>query len=210
MPDPLGSLAYTWWFYAAAILGYLLGSVPFGLILSRLAGLGDIRKIGSGNIGATNVLRTGRYGIALATLLLDGGKGALAAVLANRYGTDMAVLAAGGCIVGHCFPLWLKFRGGKGVATGLGILLVLVPTVGALACLVWIVSILLFRYSSLAALLAVIVAPIASYWLATPQMVEVAGFIAILVTLRHYRNIVRLVKGEEDRVSLSRRAGNNQ
>ena len=116
-------------------LAYLLGSIPFGLILTRLAGLGDIRKVGSGNIGATNVLRTGNKLIALAVLLLDAGKGALAVLLAWQYGPDMAVFAAAGAVLGHCFPIWLKFRGGKGVATALGVLLALDFPVGAVACL---------------------------------------------------------------------------
>ncbi len=119
MPDPLGSFAYTWPFYAAGVFGYLLGSIPFGLILTKLAGLGDIRAIGSGNIGATNVLRTGNKKLAVATLILDGAKGAVAVLIAGIYGTDIAVLAAGGAMLGHCFPVWLKFKGGKGVATGL-------------------------------------------------------------------------------------------
>ena len=138
MPDPLGDFSYTWPFYAAALIGYLLGSIPFGLILTRLAGLGDIRRLGSGNIGATNVLRTGRKGLAAATLLLDGGKGAAAVLLGGLYGPDITVLAAGGALIGHCFPVWLKFRGGKGVAPALGIYLALAPPVGALVCLSWL------------------------------------------------------------------------
>ncbi|NBB83976.1 MAG: glycerol-3-phosphate acyltransferase, partial [Alphaproteobacteria bacterium] len=127
MPDPLGDLSYTWPFWAAAILGYLLGSIPFGLVLTRLAGYGDIRKIGSGNIGATNVLRTGNRALALATLVLDSGKGAIAVLLAGWFGPDLAVLAGGGAMLGHTFPVWLKFRGGKGVATALGTLLAIAP-----------------------------------------------------------------------------------
>src|SRR5512145_1780203 len=122
MPEPLGGFGYLWPYWAAAIGGYLVGSIPFGLLLTRLAGLGDIRSIGSGNIGATNVLRTGRRGLAAATLLLDGGKGGLAAGLGLVYGPDMAVLAGAGAIVGHVLPVWLGFRGGKGVATALGVL----------------------------------------------------------------------------------------
>ena len=207
MPDPLGGLAYTWPFYAAAALGYLLGSIPFGLLLARLGGAGDIRAVGSGNIGATNVLRTGRRGLALATLLLDGGKGAAAALLAARYGPDMAVLAAGGAALGHCFPVWLRFRGGKGVATGLGVLLALAPAVGAAACLVWLAVAALFRYASLASLAAFAAAPLLAFWLADLQRAELAGFVAALVAFRHIPNIRRLVRGEESRISLSRGKG---
>ena len=114
MPDPLGSFEYTWPFYFSFILGYLIGSIPFGLLLVKFSGLGDIRSVGSGNIGATNVLRTGKKSLAIATLLLDGGKGTLATFIAIQFGPDMGVLAAAGAIIGHCFPAWLKFRGGGG------------------------------------------------------------------------------------------------
>src|SRR5260221_13695659 len=119
MPGLLGDFSFTWPYYAAAIAGYLLGSIPFGLLLTRGAGLGDIRQIGSGNIGATNVLRTGNKGLAAATLLLDGAKGAAAVLIAGHWGPDMMIMAGGGAMVGHLFPLWLRFRGGKGVATAL-------------------------------------------------------------------------------------------
>ena len=210
MPDPLGSLAYTWPFYAAAVLGYLLGSIPFGLLATRLAGLGDIRKVGSGNIGATNVLRTGRRGLAAATLLLDAGKGALAAVLGARYGPDIAVLASAGAILGHCFPVWLWFRGGKGVATGIGVLLGLTPLTGAAVCVIWVVTAAAFRYSSLAAICAFLAAPPLAWWLVDLQHAELAGFMAILIIARHWRNIIRLVRGEESRLSLSRRPSESQ
>src|SRR3954463_13762262 len=123
MPDVLGSWEYTWPYYAAAIAGYLLGSIPFGLLLTRAAGLGDIRKIGSGNIGATNVLRTGRKGLAALTLLLDGGKGTVAALVGLHWGLEVGLVASLGAFLGHLFPVWLGFKGGKGVATFLGILL---------------------------------------------------------------------------------------
>ena len=135
----------------AALLGYLLGSIPFGLVLTKLAGLGDIRSIGSGNIGATNVLRTGRKDLALATLLLDGGKGAVAVLIARLVSEDLTVIAGGAAILGHLFPVWLKFKGGKGVATTLGTLIAVNWMVGIGACLVWLVVALLFRYSSLSA-----------------------------------------------------------
>ncbi len=141
-------------------LGYLIGSVPFGLVLTRLAGGGDIRNIGSGNIGATNVLRTGRKGLALATLILDSGKGALALFTAYWvWGTDAAVWAGAGAILGHCFPVWLRGKGGKGVATALGTLMAAAWPVGVMACLTWLLMALIFRISSLAALVALASAP---------------------------------------------------
>ena len=207
MPDPLGGFAYTWPFYAAAVLGYLIGSIPFGVLLTRLAGLGDIRSVGSGNIGATNVLRTGRRGLAAATLALDAGKGAAAALLGAHYGPDTGVLAAGGVVLGHCFPVWLRFRGGKGVATGLGAMLGLVPPVGAAACAIWLGVAALSRYSSLAALCAFAAAPFLAWWLVDLQHAELGGFMAIVVIARHAGNIVRLVRGEEGRISLARKPG---
>jgi acyl phosphate:glycerol-3-phosphate acyltransferase len=200
MPEPLGGLAYTWPYYVAAIGGYLLGSIPFGLLLTRLAGLGDIRTIGSGNIGATNVLRTGHKGLAALTLLLDGGKGALAVLLAGRYGPDMAVLAGGGAVVGHVLPLWIGFKGGRGVATALGVLLAIAWPVGILACLTWLAVAFATRYSSLASLAAVGAAPVYAWLWADPQRAELALFITVLVWLRHYPNIRRLIGGSESRI----------
>ncbi len=204
MPDPLGDFSYTWPFYAAALLGYLLGSIPFGLIATRLAGLGDIRGIGSGNIGATNVLRAGRKSVAAATLLLDGGKGAVAVLLGQTLGPDITVLAAGGALVGHCFPVWLKFRGGKGVATALGIYLALAWPVGALACLTWLAVAFAFRYASLASLAAMALAPVYAVFFANPQQAELAAFIAVVTVLRHHANIRRLVKGTESKIALGK------
>ena len=200
MPDPLGDLSYTWPFLAAVVLGYLLGSIPFGLILTRLAGLGDIRAIGSGNIGATNVLRTGNKALAALTLLLDGGKGAAAVLLGANFGPDIAVLAGGGAFVGHLFPVWLKFAGGKGVATFLGVMLASAWPVGLLACVTWLVVAALFRYSSLAALIAAVASPAYAWWLADPQRAELAAFMAVLVLIRHHANIRRLLKGEEPKI----------
>ncbi|MCH2396022.1 MAG: glycerol-3-phosphate 1-O-acyltransferase PlsY [Oceanibaculum sp.] len=205
MPDPLGDLSYTWPFYAAALFGYLLGSIPFGLVLTKLAGLGDIRKVGSGNIGATNVLRTGSRKLAAATLLLDGAKGAVALLIAGIWGPDMAVLAAAGAMLGHCFPIWLKFNGGKGVATALGILIAIAWPVGLLACATWLAVAALFRYSSLAALAALALAPLYAWYLADPQRMQLALFIAFLVWLRHRSNIVRLLRGQESRISLGKK-----
>ena len=200
MPGLLGGIAYTWPYYLGAVLGYLLGSVPFGLVLTRVAGLGDIRRIGSGNIGATNVLRTGRKGLAAATLLLDGGKGAAAVLIARHWGPDMAILAGCGAMLGHLFPVWLGFKGGKGVATGLGALLALDWRIGLLACAVWLLAAFLFRYSSLAAILAFAAAPVAAWLIATRQLAAVALFLAVLVWLRHHQNIRRLLTGQEPRI----------
>ncbi|MDM7947133.1 MAG: glycerol-3-phosphate 1-O-acyltransferase PlsY [Oceanibaculum nanhaiense] len=205
MPDPMGDLTYTWPFYAAALFGYLLGSIPFGLVLTKLAGLGDIRKVGSGNIGATNVLRTGSKKLAAVTLLLDGAKGAVALLIAGLWGPDMAILAAAGAMLGHCFPVWLKFNGGKGVATALGILIAIAWPVGLLACATWLAIAALFRYSSLAALAALALAPVYAWYLADPQRMQLALFIAFLVWLRHKTNIVRLLRGQESRISFGKK-----
>jgi glycerol-3-phosphate acyltransferase PlsY len=185
----MGSFAYTWPFYAGFALAYLLGSIPFGLVLTRLAGLGDIRSIGSGNIGATNVLRTGNKKLAAATLILDGAKGAV------------AVLAAAGAILGHCFPVWLKFKGGKGVATTVGTWLALSWPVGLIVCASWLVVAAVTRYSSLAALIALALAPVAAWHFEGPQFAELGAFIAVLVWIRHHENIRRLLRGQEGRIS---------
>jgi glycerol-3-phosphate acyltransferase PlsY len=210
MPDLLGSIEFTWPFYAGALAGYLLGSIPFGLVLTRLAGLGDIRKIGSGNIGATNVLRTGNKGLAAATLLLDGGKGAGAVLVGNAlFGPDMAIMAGGGAILGHLFPVWLKFKGGKGVATTLGILLALDWRVGVLACLTWLAVAALFRVSSLAALAATAAAVGYAGWLGTRQEVQFVAFLAALVWISHRANIGRLLKGQEPKIGQGKKTPEN-
>lgn len=190
----------------AALLGYLLGSIPFGLLLTKLAGLGDIRSIGSGNIGATNVLRTGRKDLALATLLLDGGKGAVAVLLARLVSEDLTVIAGGAAILGHLFPVWLKFKGGKGVATTLGTLIAANWMVGLGACIVWFVMAVLFRYSSLSALIAVASAPFIALWAGTHPQAWLAAFAAVLVWIRHHENIRRLLKGEEPKIGKKKEA----
>ncbi len=201
----LGDFSQAWALWAAAIGGYLLGSVTFGVVLTKLAGLGDIRNIGSGNIGATNVLRTGRKGLAAATLFLDGAKGAVAVLIAGAIGgQDMAVLAGGGAMLGHCFPVWLRFKGGKGVATALGILLAIAWPVGAVACLTWLIVAFVFRYSSLAALVAIAVSPVAAWFLADAQRAGLAVLIAVLVWIRHHENIRRLLAGTESKIKLGK------
>ena len=186
----------------AAILGYLLGSIPFGLLLTRLAGYGDIRQVGSGNIGATNVLRTGSKGLAALTLLLDLGKGAAAVIIAHGWGSQAALVAAGCVILGHMFPVWLGFRGGKGVATALGVLIPLAWPVALIAIILWVATVLLFHYSSLAALVAAIVsAGFAPLIVDTRTALVIAG-IAFLIIVRHHSNIRRLIAGTESRISL--------
>jgi glycerol-3-phosphate acyltransferase PlsY len=189
---------------ACAVLAYLVGSIPFGLVLTRLAGYGDIRRIGSGNIGATNVLRTGSKGLAAATVLLDAGKGALAVLVAERFGPDMAAIAAICSFVGHLFPIWLGFKGGKGVATSAGILLALAWPVGVVALAVWLVMAFALRYSSVAALSACAAAVIAAWLLVDEQRFLVTVVLALLVVLKHHQNIRRLLRGEESKIKLSK------
>ena len=193
---------------ATVAVGYLLGSIPFGLVLTRMAGLGDIRNIGSGNIGATNVLRTGNKPLALATLLLDGGKGALAVLLAHLVfqSSGLGVVAGGSAFLGHLFPVWLKFRGGKGVATALGTWLALNWQIGVLICVTWLVVALIFRYSSLSALLAMALAPVYAYILGYPALIWFGAAVALLVWIRHHENIRRLLKGEEPKIGRKKSA----
>ena len=202
MPDPI-SWAYAWPYFATALAGgYLLGSIPFGVALTRLAGLGDLRGIGSGNIGATNVLRTGHKGLAALTLVLDGGKGAAAVLIGWSFGPDMAVTAATGAVIGHLFPVWLRFRGGKGVATTLGVLIAIAWPVGVLSCLTWLAVAAAFRIASLSAIVSLALSPVYAWWLADAQRVELAGFLAVIVIARHHANIRRLIKGEEPKIAL--------
>ena len=186
--------------FAPFLLGYLLGSIPFGLLLTRAAGLGDIRKVGSGNIGATNVLRTGRKGLAAATLLLDALKGVVAVLIADQVGQLAAVGAAAGAVLGHMFPVWLSFKGGKGVATTLGIMWGLSWPVGAIACASWLLFAAIFRYSSLAALLSVVIAAIAAWLLTDAKAATLLTLLVPLVWVRHHENIARLLKGTETKI----------
>jgi glycerol-3-phosphate acyltransferase PlsY len=183
------------------VAGYLLGSIPFGLLLTRAAGLGDIRAIGSGNIGATNVLRTGRRGLAAATLALDALKGALAVLLATHLAGEAAGLLAGlAAVLGHMFPVWLRWRGGKGVATGLGVLIAADPRVGAAACAVWLLTARLTKYSSGGALAAYAAAPLVALALGRNGLALLALVVAALVFWRHEANIRRLIAGTEPRI----------
>jgi acyl phosphate:glycerol-3-phosphate acyltransferase len=181
--------------------GYLLGSIPFGMVIARALGLGDLRKIGSGNIGATNVLRTGNKPAALATLLLDSGKGAIAVLIARDLGGDMAAMLAGGAaFLGHCFPIWLGFKGGKGVATFLGTLIALHWPLGLIACGVWLLTAVVSRISSLSALLAAALSPVFAWGLGRTDLMAVSLFMAVLIFVRHRPNIARLLDGSEPRI----------
>ncbi|MDA0368428.1 MAG: glycerol-3-phosphate acyltransferase [Proteobacteria bacterium] len=256
MPDPVGDISFIWPYFAVFIAAYLIGSIPFGLIVTRFAGLGDIRKIGSGNIGATNVLRTGRRSLAALTLILDASKGAIPVVLADHFlFRDQAIMAGAGALLGHMLPIWLIASskhgigfalresillvvgagvtllgkelisvagaallasstifawGGKGVATGLGVLLAINPPIGVLACATWLILALVFRYSSLAAVGAFVTAPVyavilsnvpldGAYW-SDPQRVEFSIFVAVVILIRHGDNIGRLLTGVEPKI----------
>ena len=185
---------------AAVLLGYLLGSIPFGLLLTRFAGAGDLRQVGSGNIGATNVLRTGRKGLAAATLLLDGAKGAAAVFLAQFIDPAFGVLGAAGAFFGHCYPVWLGFRGGKGVATYAGIAFALLWQVGLVFAAVWIGVLAVTRYSSLGGLLAAIAAPVAAAWWGAVEATALFILLTFIVLWKHRDNITRLLGGTEPRV----------
>jgi glycerol-3-phosphate acyltransferase PlsY len=189
-----------------AVFAYLLGSIPFGLILSRLGGYGDIRAIGSGNIGATNVLRTGNKGLAAATLALDVAKGVAAVLILAQWGPLAAAVGAVAAFLGHLFPIWLGFKGGKGVATACGVLLAYLWPVGALVLAIWLIVAIVTRYSSLAAVLAAVSAPIIA-WFVSNQAIPTAvvSILAVLVLFRHADNIGRLLRGEESRIRLSSR-----
>lgn len=189
------------WLALAFGLGYLLGSIPFGLLLTRAAGLGDVRNIGSGNIGATNVLRTGNKGLAAATLLLDGLKGTAAVLLADYwFGQIPAMLAGLGAFLGHLYPVWLKFRGGKGVATYIGVILGLVPQGALVFALTWVTVAVWTKYSSLSALVASAVVPVALALKGDIEVAVIAAFMTLLIFWKHRANIRRLSAGEEPKI----------
>lgn len=205
------TLLFTLW----GIGGYLLGSIPFGLVLCYLAGYGDIRKIGSGNIGATNVLRTGNKWLALLTVILDASKAGLIAWLAFRFVTPHPImvfgiatytnvaaelLAGSLAIIGHNFPIWLKFKGGKGVASAFGFILVTQPLIALSLLLIWIVTACIFKYSSLAAIVAALSLPLITFFYAEPMYSIVYTALVVLVLVRHHANIRRLINGEESKI----------
>jgi len=202
----------------ALVVGYLLGSIPFGLLLTQAAGLGDVRKIGSGNIGTTNVLRTGRKDLAAATLLLDAGKGIVAVLLARflllppgvpesvSEGAMIVDFAAIGAFLGHCFPVWLGFKGGKGVATFIGVLLALSWPVGLIFCAVWLLIAFAQKYSSLAALTAAATAPIFGYVFDGIFLGATAAFLALILFVKHQANIRRLWTGTEPKIGSGKKA----
>jgi glycerol-3-phosphate acyltransferase PlsY len=195
-------------FAVTAALAYLLGSVPFGIVMARLFGLGDLREIGSGNIGATNVLRTGNKQAAALTLIGDAGKGALAVIVARLvFGEAEAGVAALAAMLGHLYPVFLGFRGGKGVATFLGTLLALSFPVGALACSTWLAAALAFRYSSLSALAAAGLAPLFAVRFYHWHGAVLIAVMAVLIYLKHGDNIRRLLKGEEPKIGQSKGGG---
>ena len=181
-------------------VGYLLGSIPFGLLLTRTIGI-DIRSVGSGNIGTTNVLRTGNRGLAAATLLLDAGKGAAAVLLARHFGgLEAGMLAGVAAFIGHCYPVWLKFRGGKGVATLLGVALAAVPLAGVAALVTWLAGALITRHSSVGGLAAAVAAPVAAWALGSPHSAIALAMLAIILIWKHRDNIARLRAGTESRI----------
>jgi glycerol-3-phosphate acyltransferase PlsY len=200
MPESMNWSLAGPYFLAALVIGYLLGSIPFGVILTRFAGLGDIRQVGSGNIGATNVLRTGRKGLAAATLLGDGLKGTAAVLIGSAWGPNTAILAAFGAFLGHLFPVWLKFKGGKGVATFIGCLIGLKPLAALAFAAIWLGTTLITRYSSLSALVASAAAPVVLWFLGERQMAETAILLAALLWWKHSENIGRLLSGTEGKI----------
>ena len=184
----------------ALLIGYLLGSIPFGLLLTRAAGKGDIRDVGSGNIGATNVLRTGSKGLAIATLLLDALKGAAAVVIAQKLWPDAVSFAAAGAMIGHLYPVWLRFKGGKGVATLLGVLAPLLPVAALVYAVVWVGLLLILRISSVAGMAAAASAPVTAAVLGDQALFPMLLGFALLVIWKHRENIGRLAKGQEPRL----------
>lgn len=193
-------------FTISAFLGYLAGSIPFGLVLTYCAGLGDIRKIGSGNIGTTNVLRTGHKGLALLTLVLDVFKAAIVALFCRFYfGEELGYFAGFMAVIGHNYPIWLKFKGGKGVASTLGLMLAMSPCVGILTCLTWLLVALIWHYSSLAALIALTAAPIFAALMGNEIATLTYALLALLSYYRHRENIKRLLQKKESKISFHKK-----
>lgn len=187
-------------FLITFLAGYLLGSIPFGFLIVHLNGKGDIREIGSGNIGATNVLRTGNKNIALITLLLDGSKAAMALFIFEYfYGVNFGLIAGASALIGHCYPIWLKFRGGKGVATFFGFLVASSWVIAALIGSVWLVVALISRMSSLAAILAAILTPLIAFSFNNSKLAVVSSILAVIIVFRHSENIIRIIKGTESK-----------
>ncbi|MDG5488338.1 glycerol-3-phosphate 1-O-acyltransferase PlsY [Sphingomonas sp. BGYR3] len=190
----------------ALLTGYLLGSIPFGVLLTRAAGAGDLRSIGSGNIGATNVLRTGRKGLAAATLLLDMAKGLVAVAIAGALFPGEQILAGAAAFIGHCYPVWLRFRGGKGVATLMGVVLAFHWPIGLVYALVWLGLLAVLRISSVAGMSAAVSAPVAAVALGRADLLPVLLALALIVLWKHRENIARLMRGQEPRIGGSKRA----
>lgn len=188
------------WLFAAALIGYLLGSIPFGLIFTKAAGLGDVRNIGSGNIGATNVLRTGNRKLAAATLLCDALKGAVAALVFASFSPLAGLVAGFFAFLGHLFPIWLKFKGGKGVATYIGVLFAIFWQGGFVFLGVWLLSAFITRYSSLSALLAIIIVPIIAFFMASLAVTLTLVLMGVLIVAKHKENISRLISGQESKI----------
>ena len=192
--------------FLIVLVAYLLGSIPFGLVLTRLSGLGDIREVGSGNVGATNVLRTGNRMLALLTLILDAGKGGFTVLVTLHFypsgenGFDFAFFAGIAAVLGHNFPIWTLFRGGKGVATTLGALLAIAWLIGLTACITWLVVAFLFRYSSLAGIVSLISAPLYAWLLDRGDIIFFTSFLSVLAIIQHRENIERLLKGNEKKI----------
>jgi len=202
MPDPISWSQDLPYFTVGFLIAYLLGSIPFGLLLTRFSGAGDIRKLGSGNIGATNVLRTGRKGLAVATLVLDAAKGVVAVLIGKSFGPDLAVITTWGAVLGHLFPVWLKFKGGKGGATALGVGIALAPILALYCGLTWLAVAILLRYSSLATLIAIASAPVYAWILGHYQIGEAFVPVMLLIWAKHHANIRRLLTGQEPKIFL--------
>lgn len=198
-------------YLVSALGGYLLGSIPFGLLIAKFAGHGDIRKIGSGNIGATNVLRTGKKHLAILTLLLDAGKAGLAVIIAAHFfGFIPSLIAGGAALIGHCFPIWLKFKGGKGVATYFGTLLAVSLPVFLAAAVLWIVSAFITRIVSLSGIITALVLPLIAFFLDRPEIAILCAVLGIVIIIRHHENIARINAGTEPKIGKSAKSAKHE